>query len=77
MKSYREYTEEEHQVFAGVQLQQAKDKSTVPCFCGSDVSLLESYKCLYCDVWFCEACAEDHFGKTVAEYMEENHVAVD
>jgi hypothetical protein len=26
------------------------------------------YRCLYCSVWFCKECAEQHFGKTVEEY---------
>lgn len=29
------------------------------------------YKCLYCKVWYCEPCAELHFGKTVEEWRRE------
>lgn len=30
------------------------------------------HRCLYCSVWFCKECAEDHFGKTVKQYKSEH-----
>lgn len=40
----------------------------ITCPCERRLALVSSYKCLYCGVWFCRRCAEEHFGKTVAEY---------
>lgn len=36
--------------------------------CGQVRAITLAYRCLYCGAWFCMACAEVHFGKTVAEY---------
>lgn len=44
----------------------------ISCPCSRRLALVKAYKCLYCGVWFCHSCAEEHFGKTVAEYREEN-----
>lgn len=52
------------QDLAGVTVREA----TVTCPCGTERALTLAYKCLYCKVWFCDICAEQHFGKTVSEY---------
>ena len=75
VKSYEENTTAEHIKFVERQAAEAATSGFITCFCGSKIGLLAAYKCLYCDGWFCETCAEEHFGKTVAEYQEENHVA--
>lgn len=31
--------------------------------CGWKEPLIKTYRCLYCKIWFCETCAENHFGK--------------
>ena len=31
----------------------------------------EMYRCLYCGVWLCKSCAEEHFGKTIEAYTSE------
>jgi formylmethanofuran dehydrogenase subunit E len=41
------------------------------CACRKKLELKDSYRCLYCKEWFCEQCAEEHFGKTVEEYWAE------
>lgn len=46
---------------------------TVTCPCGKERAALLMYRCLYCKVYFCDRCAEDHFGKTVEEYKSEFH----
>lgn len=46
--------------------------ATITCGCGKSRALLLMYKCLYCKEWFCHACAEEHFGKTVEQYRKEN-----
>ena len=71
MMSYAENTNEEHVAFVKRQAMEIFTEGSITCFCGDEISLLEAYKCLYCDGWFCEPCAEEHFGKTVKEYLEE------
>ena len=44
----------------------------ITCPCGWRRSILHMYQCLYCRVWFCENCAEVHFGKTREEYKHEH-----
>lgn len=38
------------------------DKTTVKCGCHKKVKLIHAYRCLYCQVWYCKTCAEEHFG---------------
>jgi hypothetical protein len=28
------------------------------------------YRCLYCGIFYCKECAEEHFGKTVEQYRK-------
>lgn len=56
------------QEMAGVTVRLA----TMTCGCGRKRSIMLMFQCLYCREWFCHPCAEAHFGKTVAEYREEN-----
>ena len=51
--------------------------AVVTCCCGLKRGLHLMYKCLYCDVYFCKRCAEQHFGKTVTEYRTENPIIDD
>jgi len=46
--------------------------ATITCRCGWTRGIMLMYQCLYCREWFCQDCAENHFGKTVAQYREEN-----
>ena len=39
----------------------------ITCICGIKFGLEWLFRCYYCGVWFCESCAEKHFGK------EHNH----
>lgn len=41
------------------------------CACRMKLNLQDSYRCLYCKEWFCETCAEEHFGKSVEQYWTE------
>ena len=34
----------------------------VTCVCVKTVPIVYSYRCLYCGIWFCKACAKHHFG---------------
>jgi hypothetical protein len=45
--------------------------TTVRCRCGWNRSLNHMHQCLYCREYFCQHCAEVHFGKTVEEYRKE------
>ena len=41
----------------------------VPCGeCERATGLNVMYRCLYCGIWYCEPCAEKHFGQTIAAY---------
>lgn len=40
------------------------DKVTVKCGC-QKVKLIYAYRCLYCGIWYCKECAEEHFGMKV------------
>lgn len=37
----------------------------VRCGCLKLVRWMYAYRCLYCGVWFCKQCAEEHFGYRV------------
>lgn len=54
------------------QLKEIKDpiRPFVRCPCLKKLELEHAYKCLYCGIWFCEKCAEQHFGKTKKEHLE-------
>ena len=43
----------------------------VGCECGRHLHIRNMFRCLYCGCWFCQACAEVHFGKTRVEYAAE------
>jgi len=46
-------------------LGKAADKTTVRCGCHKKVKLIYAYRCLYCSIWYCKECAEEHFGMKV------------
>jgi hypothetical protein len=48
--------------------------ATITCPCGRKRAMVKMYQCLYCKVWFCDPCAENHFGKTVEQYRIENPI---
>jgi len=33
----------------------------VTCPCGREGNVQDMFQCLYCEVWFCRKCAQDHF----------------
>lgn len=41
---------------------------TVNCCCGTKLPTWIAFRCLYCGEYYCQKCAEIHFGKTRAEY---------
>jgi len=47
-------------------------EARVTCSCGVNKHVVEMYHCLYCEEWYCKSCAEEHFGKTVKEWREDN-----
>jgi len=38
----------------------------ITCRCGKKITLMHAYRCLYCGIWFCKDCAEDHFAEQEA-----------
>lgn len=39
----------------------------IRCGCHKLVKYLYMYRCLYCSVWYCKECAEEHFGAKVVK----------
>jgi len=37
----------------------------IRCGCNKMVRIIEAYRCLYCGVFYCKECAEEHFGMRV------------
>lgn len=59
-------------VQAARQWRQAKgEQPKIECGCGLAAPIRFLFRCLYCGVWFCQTCAEEHFGKTRAQHIAE------
>lgn len=59
---------EEKRALLRSQWSEAVEKRTVHCGCGRPRSLELAYRCLYCGIWFCVPCAEEHFSMTVRQW---------
>ena len=77
-KATPEQRAENHQ-FMYTQLKLVKDqeKDGVPvtnvkirCGCLRLDKMLYMYRCLYCGIWFCKSCAEEHFGMRIPPALE-------
>lgn len=44
----------------------AADKTTVKCGCQKKIKVLYSHRCLYCGIYYCRECAQEHFGYRIA-----------
>lgn len=47
----------------------ATDPAKMQCICGRTLPVAFLFKCLYCGIWYCQKCAEIHFGETREEYL--------
>lgn len=56
--------------FVRKQFEEAKGPGHVTCGCGLRLPLRFAYRCLYCGEFYCQSCAEEHFGKTREEYFK-------
>lgn len=45
------------------------------CPCGQLRALTNSFRCLYCGIWFCQPCAELHFGQSVESWVLQKRIA--
>ena len=54
------------------QFEQAKGPTQVTCGCGRTNPIRFMYRCLYCGEFYCQPCAEEHFGKTREQYNAEH-----
>lgn len=62
-------SEETTAEFVAKQWQESKGPNPqVTCECGLTMPLRFAYRCLYCGAFFCQRCAETHFGKTREQY---------
>jgi predicted nucleic acid binding AN1-type Zn finger protein len=43
----------------------------IDCACSRRIPIRFMYKCYYCGEYFCEKCAEVHFGKSRKDYKAE------
>jgi hypothetical protein len=41
------------------------DKITVKCGCHKKVKVLYAHRCLYCGIYYCPDCAQEHFGMRI------------
>lgn len=55
---------------AAKQFKQALHEGVVTCECGRTIPLRFLYKCLYCDLYFCQRCAGHHFGESRKDYQK-------
>lgn len=69
LQNYLEWTNDPARIeLLTSQWRDAVETHRIVCPCGRDRAIEHSYKCLYCGVWFCESCAEEHFGETRSDY---------
>jgi len=65
--------------FVGKQTKEMLDpiRGFVRCSCKKKLWPHHAFRCLYCGEWYCKTCAEEHFGKTVEQYRNENPIVED
>ena len=51
------------------QWHEATNGQIITCVCGKRRELFAMYRCLYCGLYLCVRCAEDHFGKTIEQWV--------
>ena len=54
-----------------------RDGARITCGCGNRLKLYLAFRCLYCGAWFCQTCAEIHFGKTREQYDADRQNKID
>lgn len=67
----------EKAVFVMGQLRQLKrsiklGNPAIRCECGNLISVQSVFRCLYCAEWYCQRCAEIHFGMTREEWASDH-----
>ena len=63
--------DQEKQIFVAAQWRELLSEiPQVTCGCGLKMPLRFSYRCLYCGEYYCQSCAESHFGMTRSEYQK-------
>lgn len=66
-------SEEEKQIVRN-QWDSATTGNIIQCGCCFRTrALTHAFRCLYCGVWFCFTCAEEHFGVTFVEHWEKEN----
>lgn len=56
------------------QYKEARTFGSIHCCCDQLRAITMAYRCLYCGVWFCQRCAEIHFGMTLQEWIKKKRV---
>lgn len=44
------------------------EPDNLTCTCGVRLTLASAYRCLYCGIYRCAKCAEEHFGQTFEQW---------
>jgi len=57
------------------QFSDASKGNKVECGCGKHLDSFRMFRCLYCGVYHCQPCAEEHFGQTREEFKQGVKVA--
>lgn len=70
MSHYPKLTDEEAEKLAALQ-KQTSLQGTVRCACKQSFLINEVWRCFFCDVWYCNECAEEHFGMTKEQWREQ------
>lgn len=55
--------------FKEAMFHEGQSVQSVTCECGCNMPLRFAYECLYCGQFYCQSCAEEHFGETREEYL--------
>lgn len=71
LQSYLDVASDKVQAILRQQYKAAAESAVIICPCGHSRALSRAYRCLYCGLYFCEKCAERHFGKTRLEWYAE------
>lgn len=61
---YLEEADEELAKLLHKQWSDAIENHTITCICGRLRAIHIAFRCLYCGLYFCQPCAESHFGET-------------
>ena len=51
------------------QQQSISREDSVECICGVNKPPIHLFRCLYCGIYYCSQCAEEHFGSSRQDWF--------